>query len=317
MEQNKMREQIEKIDNTSLEKAIKDFSAAQSKDNMVQLMANMHPAILFVPARFPADMDKNLLKDLSAGQPNKIPQGVKMIPAVLKNTMGDKFFPVFTSREQIPADQKYPAMLCIPFVECRNLIDQANGEIKAMVVNPFTNNLVLNPAFMEATKKAEQQRPQAKRVQMTVKEFNTMVRTQIERGVLPRQILENGEAMVDKICEEREEFIYGVYAKSYETGSVACPYTVDDFSVMVLDLSDTMRYIHVKLPEKNLEKGAAKAVYIVWNPQEKKAFYYMAQVIEPGKAQLLQVCGPKEVRNLGPAPAEGEEIRSIMELFEQ
>ena len=254
---------------------------------------------------------------MSAGHPNKIPQGVKLIPAVLKNTMGDKFFPVFTSREQIPADQKYPAMLCLPFVECRNLIDKANGEIKAMVVNPFTNNLILNPAFMEATKKAEQQRPQAKRVQMTVKEFNTMVRAQIERGVLPRQILENGEAMVDKICEEREEFIYGMYAKSYETGSVACPYTVDDFSVMVLDLSDTMRYINIKLPEKNLEKGAAKAIYIVWNPQEKKAFYYMAQVIEPGKAQLLQVCGPKEVRNLGPAPAEGEEIRSIMELFEQ
>ena len=317
MEQNKTREQIEKIDNTSLEKAIKDFSADQSKENMVQLMANMHPAILFVPATFPADMDKSLLKDLSAGQPNKIPQGVKLIPAVLKNTMGDKFFPVFTSREQIPADRKYPAMLCLPFVECRNLIDKANGEIKAMVVNPFTNNLILNPAFMEATKKAEQQRPQAKRVQMTVREFNTMVRAQIERGVLPKQILENGETMVDKICEEREEFIYGMYAKSYETGSVACPYTVDDFSVMVLDLSDTMRYINIKLPEKNLEKGAAKAIYIVWNPQEKKAFYYMAQVIEPGKAQLLQVCGPKEVRNLGPAPAEGEEIRSIMELFEQ
>ena len=317
MEQNKTREQIEKIDNTSLEKAIKDFSADQSKENMVQLMANMHPAILFVPATFPADMDKRLLKDLSAGHPNKIPQGEKLIPAVLKNTMGDKFFPVFTSREQIPAGQKYPAMLCLPFVECRNLIDKANGEIKAMVVNPFTNNLILNPAFMEATKKAEQQRPQAKRVQMTVKEFNTMVRAQIERGVLPRQILENGEAMVDKICEEREEFIYGMYAKSYETGSVACPYTVDDFSVMVLDLSDTMRYINIKLPEKNLEKGAAKAIYIVWNPQEKKAFYYMAQVIEPGKAQLLQVCGPKEARTLGPAPAEGEEIRSIMELFEQ
>lgn len=317
MEQNKTREQIEKIDNTSLEKAIKDFSADQSKENMVQLMANMHPAILFVPATFPADMDKSLLKDLSAGQPNKIPQGVKLVPAVLKNTMGDKFFPVFTSREQVPADQKYPAMLCIPFVECRNLIDKANGEIKAMVVNPFTNNLILNPAFMEATKKAEQRRPQAKRVQMTVREFNTMVRAQIERGVLPKQILENGEAMVDKICEEREEFIYEMYAKSYETGSVACPYTVDDFSVMVLDLSDTMRYINIRLPEKNLEKGAAKAIYIVWNPQEKKAFYYMAQVIEPGKAQLLQVCGPKEVRNLGPAPAEGEEIRSIMELFEQ
>ena len=204
MEQNKTREQIEKIDNTSLEKAIKDFSADQSKENMVQLMANMHPAILFVPATFPADMDKSLLKDLSSGQPNKIPQGVKLIPAVLKNTMGDKFFPVFTSREQIPADQKYPAMLCLPFVECRNLIDKANGEIKAMVVNPLTNNLILNPAFMEATKKAEQQRPQAKRVQMTVKEFNTMVRAQIERGVLPKQILENGEAMVDKICEERE-----------------------------------------------------------------------------------------------------------------
>ena len=130
MEQNKTREQIEKIDNTSLEKAIKDFSADQSKENMVQLMANMHPAILFVPATFPADMDKSLLKDLSAGQPNKIPQGVKLVPAVLKNTMGDKFFPVFTSREQIPADQKYPAMLCLPFVECRNLIDKANGEIK-------------------------------------------------------------------------------------------------------------------------------------------------------------------------------------------
>ena len=67
MEQNKTREQIEKIDNTALEKAIKDFSTEQSKENMVQLMANMHPAILFVPATFPADMDKSLLKDLSAG----------------------------------------------------------------------------------------------------------------------------------------------------------------------------------------------------------------------------------------------------------
>ena len=78
-----------------------------------------------------------------------------------------------------------------------------------------------------------------------------------------------------------------------------------------------MRYINIKLPEKNLEKGSAKTIYIMWNPEEKKAAYYMAQVVEPGKAQLLQICGPKEVRNLGPAPAEGEEIRSIKELFEQ
>ena len=317
MEQNKTREQIEKIDNASLERAIVNFSANQSKENMVQLMANMHPAILFVPATFPADMDKSLLKDLSADQPSKIPQGVKLIPAVLKNTAGDKFFPVFTSRNQIPEDKKYPAMLCLPFVECRNLIDKANGEIKAMVVNPFSNNLILNPAFMEATKRAEQQRPQPQRVQMSVKDFHTMIRVQVERGVLPKQVLENDESFIEKLCEEREELVYGLYAKAYEPGSVACPYTVDDFSVMVLDLSDTMRYINIKLPEKNLEKGSAKAVYIVWNPQEKKAAYYMAQVVEPNAAQLLQICGPKDVKNLGPAPAEGEEIRSIMEVFEQ
>lgn len=317
MEQNKTREQIEKIDNASLERAIVNFSANQSKENMVQLMANMHPAILFVPATFPADMDKSLLKDLSADQPSRIPQGVKLIPAVLKNTAGDKFFPVFTSRNQIPEDKKYPAMLCLPFVECRNLIDKANGEIKAMVVNPFSNNLILNPAFMEATKRAEQQRPQPQRVQMSVKDFHTMIRVQVERGVLPKQVLENDESFIEKLCEEREEFVYGLYAKAYEPGSVACPYTVDDFSVMVLDLSDTMRYINIKLPEKNLEKGSAKAVYIVWNPQEKKAAYYMAQVVEPNAAQLLQICGPKDVKNLGPAPAEGEEIRSIMEVFEQ
>jgi len=306
---------FQNVDNTLLEKAVKEFAANQGKENMTKLLAAMHSARLFVPAAFPKGTDMRLLQNMAKDPQGRIPEGVKLLPALLKNKDGENFLPAFTDRKQIPQNVKYPAILCLPFVECRAMIERSNGEIKAMVVNPFSDNLVLNPAFMEVTKRAEQAGPVTGTVKMTVAQFHNMVRMQVERGVLPGMLAKESEETIRRLTEEREKFVYSLYEKAYETGSVANPYKPEDFSAMVLDLSDTMRYIMVKLPERNMAKGVCRAAYIAWNPEAKRYAYYLAEQGEGKEVSLLEFKGPKEIVNLGEAPREGEEIRRIMELF--
>ena len=38
-------------------------------------------------------MDMSLLENMPQGEPTKIPEGVKLLPAVLRNPDGDGFFP--------------------------------------------------------------------------------------------------------------------------------------------------------------------------------------------------------------------------------
>lgn len=311
-----LENKLGEIDNSGLEQVISQFITDQNKDNMIKLMGTMHRASLFVPATFPPDTNMELLKDLPHQQAVKVPDGVKLIPAILSNAEGNKFLPVFTSREQIPADQKYPAVLCMPFVECRNLLDKSNGEVTAMAVNPYTTNLVLNPAFFEATKRAEMPRPVQKTVQMSVRQFNQLLRTQMEKGILPQLVYQGGATFINKLTENREQEIFDLFQKAYEPGEVACPYVLEDFSSTIFEVSDEFRYICLKFPRKNLVPGNCNMIYIAWNPAKEKGSYFLSELGTDGMFHLIQLTENREVKNLGEAPVEGEEIRRIMEAFE-
>lgn len=309
MEQNNI------INNSELEMAVQTFAKEQNKENLAKLMALMHTARLLVPAVFPSDMDMSLLENMPQGEPTKIPEGVKLLPAVLRNSDGDGFFPAFTGKEQIPENQKYPAILLLSYVEIRNMIDKSNGQIKAMVVNPFTDNLILNPAFLEATKRAEAEAP--KQIKMSIPQFHHVIRLQVERTILPALLATDTASSMEKLAAEPEKFVYALFDKAYEPGSVANPYRVSDFSSMVLDISDTMQYIAIRMPAKNMAKGVCRNIYVAYNPQTGRQAYYVAIQAEGRKISLVEIKGPSEIVDLGDAPGEGEEIRRIMEAFEQ
>ena len=127
------------LHNEELEAAVKDFKADQTKEKMLKIMTCLEKATVMQPG---------------AGQNGKVPvrmtNQTKPAPIVLKNDKGEQFFAVFTGKGQIPENQRFPAMMYLPFKECAKMAAKKESGLAGIVLNPFTDNLVLHMAGLEA-----------------------------------------------------------------------------------------------------------------------------------------------------------------------
>ena len=106
-----MAEQMKQpvLHNEELEALIKVFRDAQTKENMMKILQLLDKTLIMQPALLPPNVDKATVEKLAKAGTVKMDGKVRPQPEVFKNSNGESFFPVFTSKEQIPAGQKYPA----------------------------------------------------------------------------------------------------------------------------------------------------------------------------------------------------------------
>lgn len=282
------------ITNDKLEEAIKIYQTERTKENLGIILNLLRPTKLLVPAMLKA--------------PNQ------PVPCFLKNADGQTFLAVYTSKAQIPAEPKSQAILSMPFPACNDIVVKEELNLLGMVINPFSQNLVLGKELVEKLHEADQKAMQTKQVKMTPEQFGVFVKKQVEFGILPKRLFTEKESFVNQLCEEKETFVNRIFAEAYRESKIY-PYSEADYSVMALDIAPDLTLIRVDFPESGIVPPLCYRVYITFDPIMKKAGYYtIEKMAEPGK-RLLGGFGEDGAHiNYGEAPVEGAEIDRIMSL---
>lgn len=282
------------ITNDRLEEAIKDYAADRTKEKLSVVLNLLRPTRLLVPAMLKAP-----------NQPT---------PCFLKNNNGEQFLVVYTSKAQIPEEPKSQAILAMPFPACNNIVVKPELKLTGMVINPFSDNLVLKTELVEKLHEADLKAGQMRQVKMTPEQFNVFVKKQVEFGVLPKRLHTEGEAFVKLLCDEKESLVNQIFADTYKEAKLY-PYTEDDFSVMALDIAEDLTLIRIDMPEKGMAPTLCYRVYITFDPITKKTGYYTIEMTtDKGVHQLGQILPDGKRTELGEAPVEGAELQKIMDL---
>ena len=294
------------LHNEALEDAIKTFKGDQSNENLVKIMMRLEKATVMQPAMLPKETDMQKVQSLiEKSQGGKVP--VKLTgqtqprPIILKNDKGDQFFAVFTNQSQIPAEQKYPAMMFLPFKACSQMAAREELKLTGIVLNPFTDNLVLRKAALEMLNK--------KAVQIPVED-------KIARDGISEDFYKDKQGFMEKIGNEKESHVLSCYQEAYkkEKGDkVPFPYSQEDFGVIILNISDTLHMARIGLAEGGAIKGVCLCAFCCYNPQTDEGIYYLIQK-GPGKQKnrLLTVDERGVCADVGEAPEEGSELYELM-----
>ncbi|MBQ8280186.1 MAG: SseB family protein [Roseburia sp.] len=282
------------ITNDKLEEAIRIYLAERTKENLGTVLNLLRPTKLLVPAMLKA--------------PNQ------PVPCFLKNGNGETFLAVYTSKEQIPAEPKSQAILSMPFPACNDMVVKPELNLLGMVINPFTENLVLKKELVEKLHEADVKAMQTKQIKMTPEQFQVFVKKQVEFGVLPKRLFAEKESFVNQLCEEKEAFVNQIFAAAYKEAKLY-PYSESDYSVMALEIAPDLTLIRIDFPESGIVPPLCYRVYITYDPIAKKAGYYtIEKMAEAGKRLLGGFAEDGSHINYGEAPVEGAEIDRIMTL---
>ncbi|MCR5715338.1 MAG: SseB family protein [Lachnospiraceae bacterium] len=313
------------VHNEALEEALKVFKAEQSQENMQVILKHLAEATLIQPALFPKNISpQEMAKIVKSGKPNP---ALKPQPVLIKTKEGKAFFPVFTSKEQIPADQKYPFLLFLPYTECAKIAAKEELKLEGIAINPFTDNLVLHQqmqAAMKAAQDAADGAPGVRKVTLNASQMHEFLRNQVERQELPRRMFAEKESFFTLLTDGKEEALSAIYKEMYDKVSgnqekapvLSSPYTEEDFELLSLNINEQTQLIQVTMPKKNRLMGQCSSAFLIRNPQTDECAYYTVRVTEKEKANVLgQVTGDGAYHELGDAPDEGSELYYILGIL--
>ncbi len=300
------------LHNEPLEAAIKNFKTDQSNENMVKILSSLAQATVMQPVFLPADADKAALRKLiEKSQSEKTPvqpgAGTRPLPVVLKNEKGEQFFAIFTGKSQIPEKQKYPGIMYIPFRECARLAVKENLQLAGVVLNPFTDNLVLHKAALDMIN--QNVAKQTANVELSLGDA-------IAQMELPRNFHQDRRKFMEEIAGKKEEFVAECYragCRKFKGENAACPYQKTDFDVMILNVSDTLHMARIGFTEGGAVKGLCISALCFHNPQTDEGIYYFLKKGGKGSPNLLFSVDEKNVcTGLGEAPPEGRELYELI-----
>ena len=294
------------LHNEELEAAVKEFKGNQTKDRLLKILSYLGKATVMQPAVLPKDLDpqkvQELMKESQGGKmPVELTGQKKPSPIILKNDKGEQFFAVFTGKEQIPREQKYPAMIFLPFRECAKAAVKKEFGLSGIVLNPFTDNLVLYTAVLEGLNgKAVQILPEDK----------------IARDNFSERFYKNKADFMEKIGSEKESFVFACYEEAYRRllGEKAVfPYTKENFHVITLNISDTLHMARIMLAEGGIIRGVCLCAFCCYNPKTGEGIYYLIQKgAKQQQNKLLTVDEQGRCLELGEAPEEGSELYELI-----
>ena len=285
---------IIEITNDRLEEAIKEYATERTREKLTEVLDLLRPTRLLVPA---------MLK--TPDQPT---------PCFLKNSDGEQFFVAYTSKEQIPKEPKSQAILNMPFPACNNIVVKPELKLAGIVINPFSDNLILKTELVQKLHEVDQSAPGPRKVKMSAEQFHVFVKRQVEFTVFPRRLFTEKEDFVEKLCDERERLVNQMFADAYKDTKLYL-HGEGDYSVMALDIAEDLTLIRVDLPEQGLVPPLCHRVYITFNPLTKKAGYYTIEKSAEQDGRILggMLADGSHV-NYGEAPVEGAELQKVMEL---
>jgi hypothetical protein len=152
---------------------------------------------------------------------------------------------------------------------------------------------------------------------MTEAQYLVFERRQFEFGHFPKAFFANGREVIDGLCEKKEAYVDELFEAGYQQNRMY-PYLPEDFSVMVMQITQDTRIIRVDLPEKDMGVPACRRIYLSWNERSGKGRYL---AIESTRVKGVDVLGEvvadgKHIEH-GEAPVEGAELQRIIDLLSE
>lgn len=287
------------IDNTKLEEAMQVYMKDQDKENLIKLVYAIQETKLFVPAM--AVQKKGGFQ-----------------PYIIKNAQGDLYMPAFTSMQKFPQTQRYQGMLKIQYKQCVSMLLDTPTLVQGIVLNPYTDNLMLKSQMLELSRKVEQSAKEApKTFSVKTEDFRMIVRHNVEFHQIPEKLFAQKLEFIKNLNEETLCELYKApYAEVGQDGQY--PYTKDSFEIMELSIRDDLSIMQIIAPSKYLYQTNCRELYVVWNPQTEQVGYY---VIEKGmdtediKFHLDAFKEDGSWEKLEEAPSDGNIMNRVMELF--
>lgn len=286
------------VKNPEVEEWMKIYALEKTGDNLNQLIEKLRLSRLLVPA---------VLNDKK--QP---------VPCLLKSSTEEMLFPVYTCKEQIPPEPKSPVLINMPFLAINQMVAKPETKAAGIVLNPFSNNLVFKMPLVQKIEEVEKRRQsgaQKKTMQLTPEQYMMFERKQFESGFLPKRFFEQGAQMMEELCEKKEEYIDQLFEEAYQQKRMY-PYLPEDFSVMVMNISEELLLVRVDLPNKDMGVNACSRVYLAWNTVADKGRYFTIERTKEKGVQLLGEIGSdwKHIDH-GQSPVEGAELQRVLDII--
>ncbi len=302
----------QKINNKALEEAIAAFRSDKERDSYVKVMELLEKSM--VPAIPPKDMDPEIMEQLKAGKPVQFPKDTKIVPCLLRKETGEQALPIFTSPEQIPEDKKSPMVMAMPFMGVISMVSANQDKVAEVVVNPFTGILVLNQSVLEIAEKRRKAVGQMKTVQLTQEQFQDFAHNRVSLFLLPKFLFEQKEEGLKRLQQEEGALLLQFYDEVYPKGKKSgC--RAEDFSLMTLNLTDTIQLTRLDMPDETNKKGLCYRVYAVFKRDTEEVLYYTMENTKDGN-MIASVTQDGKHEILEPVPDNGAEIEAILNLVE-
>lgn len=304
----------QKIDNKALEEAIAAFRSDKERDSYVKVMELLEKSIVVVPTMPPSDIAPELMEQLKAGKPVQFPKETKIVPCLLRKETGEQALPIFTSPEQIPEDKKSPMVMAMPFMGVISMVSANQDKVAEVVVNPFTGILVLNQSVLEIAEKRRKAVGQMKTVQLTQEQFQDFAHNRVSLFLLPKFLFEQKEEGLKRLQQEEGALLLQFYDEVYPKGKKSgC--RAEDFSLMTLNLTDTIQLTRLDMPDETNKKGLCYRVYAVFKRDTEEVLYYTMENTKDGN-MIASVTQDGKHEILEPVPDNGAEIEAILNLVE-
>lgn len=305
----------QKMNNKALEEAIAAFRSDKERDSYVKVMELLEKSIVLVPTMPPKDIAPELMEQLKAGKPVQFPKETKIVPCLLRKETGEQALPIFTSPEQIPEDKKSPMVMAMPFMGVVSMAAANQDKVEEVVVNPFTGIMVLNRSILEIAEKRRKAAGQMKTVQLTPEQFRDFAHNRVSLFLLPKYLFEQKEEGLKKLQQEEGAFLLQFYDEVYPKGKKS-GHRGEDFSLMTLNLSDTLQLTRLDMPDETNKKGLCYRVYAVFKRDTEEVLYYTLENTQDGN-MIARVTPDGKHEVVEPAPDNGAEIEAIMSLAEK
>ena len=99
---------------------------------------------------------------------------------------------IYTSKKEIPESPRSEAVINMPFLATNNMVFQQDEKVSGIVINPFTQNLILNVHWWKKIEEVEKKRKegaQPKKMQLTQEQYLLFERKQFEFGFYAKALL--------------------------------------------------------------------------------------------------------------------------------
>ena len=286
------------VNNDELEKLVSEHIRNNNADSLNKLLNHLVTCRVLIPATPGKDRSKPM-------------------PCLLQTGSGEKLLPVFTSLKQTQNAPKSQGIINMPFVGANDMAAKSDGKITGIAINPFSENLIFKTELVQKIAEVEEMKKKGiKQVKMTGAQYAVFERIQYEKRFLPKKLFEGGKEFMQHLDERKETYLDVLFEQSYQQKRMY-PYLEEDFSVMMMNISEDLTIARIEFPNKDLSAGVSLRAFLAWNDKKKEARYFTIDMgKEPGPRLFAEVTKDLNVISLGAAPIDGTELQRVVDLIE-